>query len=139
MVTGDWLRAKLTPLKVLVLHGDEAVRSRVISHLQNLGSFDTRHFAGGRDARQACRAFYPDIVIVDTSVLDVTTSELIERLRPSVRRQRLVLTSAASTASHAGPLRRKPDAVLWSPFSRWEFQQAVQDQVAALGQVSRAS
>ena len=41
----------MTQIKVLVLHGDEAVRNRVISHLQDLGAFDTRHFAGGRDAR----------------------------------------------------------------------------------------
>ena len=131
----------MTQIKVLVLHGDDAVRSRVISHLQDLGSFETRHYAGGRDARDGCRDFYPDIVIVDTSVLDVATSELIERLRPSVPQQRLVLTSAtsASGAGHAGLLRHEPNAVLWSPFSRWEFQQAVQDQVAALGEISRAS
>ena len=132
----------MTQIKVLVLHGDEAVRNRVISHLQDLGAFDTRHFAGGRDARGDCRAFHPDIVIVDTSVLDVATAALIERLRPSVPHQRLVLTSATSASSytgHAGLLRQEPDAVLWSPFSRWEFQQAVQDQVAALGEFSRAS
>ncbi len=128
----------MTRIKVLVLHGDEAVRNRVISHLQSQGSLDTRHFAGGRDARPACRGVLPDIVIVDTSGLDVATSELIERLRPSVPRQRLVLTSAAA-GSHAGPLRHGPDAVLWSPFNRWEFQQAVLDQVAALGEISRAS
>ena len=136
------MRAKLTQIKVLVLHSDDAVRSRVISHLQDLGSFETRHYAGGRDARRDCREFYPDIVIVDTSVLDVATGELIERLRPSVPEQRLVLTSADSAsanAGHAGLLRHDPDAVLWSPFSRWEFQQAVQDQVAALAEISRAS
>ena len=131
----------MTQIKVLVLHGDDAVRSRVISHLQDLGSLETRHYASGRDARDACREFYPDIVIVDTSVLDVATSELIERLRPSVPQQRLVLTSAtsASSAGHAGLLRHEPNAVLWSPFGRWEFQQAVQDQIAALGEISRAS
>ncbi len=136
------MRPKLTQIKVLVLHGDDAVRNRAISHLQGLGSFETRHYAGGREARGACREFYPNIVIVDTSVLDVATSELIERLRPSVPQQRLVLTSAASASlhtGHAGLLRHEPDAVLWSPFSRWEFQQAVQDQVAALGEISRAS
>jgi CheY-like chemotaxis protein len=135
----------LTQIKVLVLHGDEAVRKRVISHLHDLGCFDTRHFPGGRDARAVCNEFHPDIVIVDASVLDVATSELIERLRPSVPQQRLVLTSAASASSqtghtgNAGLLRHEPDAILWSPFSRWELQQAVQDQVSALGEVSRAS
>lgn len=138
-------RAKLTQIKVLVLHDDEAVRNRAVSHLQDLGSFDTRHFAGGREARAACRKFSPDIVIVDSAVLDIATSELIERLRPTVPQLRLVLIAASShapvssDAGHSGLLRNEPHAVLWSPFSRWEFRQAVQDQVSALGEISRAS
>ena len=126
-------------MKVLVLHGDQAVRKRAVSHLEELGSVETRHFASGRAAREGCRTYHPDIVIVDRSVVDVATSELIAKLRLAVRQLRLVLITAASITSVESSLGQKPDAVLWSPFSRWEFQQAVQDQIAALGETSQVS
>ncbi len=126
-------------MNVLVLHGDESERMRVVSHLEELGSVETRHFAGGRSARKGCRTFHPDIVIVDRSVLDVATSELIAKLRQTVRQLRLVLITVASATPAESSLGQKPDAVLWSPFSRWEFQQAVQDQIAALGETTQIS
>jgi DNA-binding response OmpR family regulator len=123
----------LNSLNIVVLHTEPSSRNRILGQLRDSGFENALGFASSGDARSTCKSTPPDILIVDTTVADVSSVELIQRCRAAHSRVRVVLTSAvAAVADSAGPLQRLADATLVSPIGIWELRQTIQNQVQAL-------
>ena len=118
---------------ILILHGHEAARERLISQLNEIGYGNTHGYSSGREARQACKNSPPDILIVSSDMSDVSTVELIQTCRFNHPFLRVVLTSGIATIGEGlNSLEKLADAMLISPIGMWELRQTMRIQLTAL-------
>ena len=127
--------------RVLVVEDDAGLASVVELLLRHYG-FVPQMAATLADARRHLAGADPDVIVLDLNLPDGTGVDLLEHLRSTGRRARVVVLTAGTTAEHLTRLRfLKPDRVFRKPMNFLELLDGIRAEVAdaSVGIAGRAA
>lgn len=109
-----------SPLKVLVVEDEAAIRRVVVSYLQQDG-FDVIESADGIDAVARARAEAPDVIVLDLGLPGLDGIEVCRRLRTFTDAYVIMLTARSDEVDKLIGLSVGADDYLTKPFSAREL------------------
>ena len=101
-------------IKIVAVDDQEAIRQLLCDYLDRLPDFQVAgQAATGLEAIQVCKTVFPDIVVIELLLPELSGHEVILRVRKELPNTRFVVfTSALDPAVLANGRRSKPDGMI---------------------------